>query len=60
MTEQQRHLPSASMESEPPAAIAADLQHLRRAFREAGGTGLKWLDVLGTDFMISILSSPYI
>ena len=41
MTEQQRHLPSASMQSEPPAAIAADLQQLRRAFREAGGTGLQ-------------------
>ena len=49
MTEQQRHLPSASMETEPHAAIAVDLQQPLREFkvergtlcsRESGGTGL--------------------
>ena len=49
MTEQQRHLPSASMETEPHAAVAADLQQPLREFRvewgtlcngESGGTGL--------------------
>ena len=48
-TEQQRHLPSASMETEPHAAIAVDLQQPLREFkvergtlcsRESGGTGL--------------------
>ena len=48
-TEQQRHLPSASMETEAHAAIAADLQQSLREFRvergmlcsrESGGTGL--------------------
>ena len=33
-TEQQRHLPSASMEIEPWAAIAVDLQQPLREFRE--------------------------
>ena len=32
-TEQQRHLPSASMEIEPYAAIAVDLQQPLREFR---------------------------
>ena len=49
MTEQQRHLPSASMEIEPHGAIAVDLQQSLREFRvergtlcsrESGGTGL--------------------
>ena len=48
-TEQQRHLPSASREMEPPAAIAVDLQQPLRGFRvewgalcsrESGGIGL--------------------
>ena len=33
MTEQQRHLPSASMEIEPHAAIAVDLKQSQREFR---------------------------
>ena len=50
MTEQQRHLPSASTETEPHAAIAVDLQQPLREFRvewgtlcsrESGGTGLQ-------------------
>ena len=32
-TEQQRHLPSASRETEPHAAIAVDLQQPLREFR---------------------------
>ena len=32
-TEPQRRLPSASMETEPPAAIAVDVQHPLREFR---------------------------
>ena len=32
-TEQQRHLPSASMETKPHAAIAVDLQQPLREFR---------------------------
>ena len=32
-TEQQRHLPSASRETEPPATIAVDLQQPLREFR---------------------------
>jgi len=32
-TEQQRHLPSASMESKPHAAIVVDLQQPLREFR---------------------------
>ena len=48
-TEQQSHLPSASTETEPHAAIAVDLQQPLREFRvdwgtlcsrESGGTGL--------------------
>ena len=48
-SEQQRHLPSASMETEPHAAIAVDLQQPQREFRvergtlcsrESSGTGL--------------------
>ena len=38
MTEQQRHLPFASMEVEPHAAIAVDLQQSLREFRVEGGT----------------------
>ena len=33
MTEQQMHLPSASVEIEPHAAVAVDLQHPLREFR---------------------------
>ena len=33
MTEQQRHLPSASTETEPHAAIPVDLQQSLREFR---------------------------
>ena len=33
MTEQQGHLPSASVETEPRAAAAVDLQHPKREFR---------------------------
>ena len=33
MTEQQRHLSSASMEMEPHAAIAVELQQVLREFR---------------------------
>ena len=49
MTEPQKRLPSASMEIEPHAAIAVDLQQSLRKFRvergtlcsrESGGTGL--------------------
>ena len=36
--EQQRPLPSASMEIEPRAGIAVDLQHPPREFRVEGGT----------------------
>ena len=38
MTEQQRHLPSASMETEPHSAIAVDLQQPLREFRVERGT----------------------
>ena len=38
MTEQQRHLPSASTETEPHAAIAGDLQQPLRELRVEGGT----------------------
>ena len=61
-TEQQRHLPSASMETEPHAAIAVAFNNPRE-FREEGGTLCSresldsWM-CLGTDFMISILASP--
>ena len=37
-TTEQRHLPSASTESEPCAAIAVDLQQPLREFRVEGGT----------------------
>ena len=49
MTEQKRHLPSASTETEPPVAIVANLQQFLRELRvergtlcsrEFGGTGL--------------------
>ena len=67
MTEQ-RHMPSASTETEPHAAIADDLQQPLREFRVERGMlqGIWWdssLDswmFLGTDFMISILVSPHI
>ena len=38
MTEQQRHLPSASTETEPHAAIPVDLQQSLREFRVEWGT----------------------
>ena len=37
-TEQQRHLPSASMEIEPHAATSVDFQQPLREFRVEGGT----------------------
>ena len=37
-TEQQGHLPSASVESEPHAAVATDLQQPLRECRVDGGT----------------------
>ena len=37
-TEQQRHLPSASMEIEAHAALSVDLQQPLREFRVEGGT----------------------
>ena len=58
MTEQQRHLPSASMETEPHAAIAVALQQSLREFRVVWGIWLQgiWWDrsldswmFLGTD-----------
>ena len=36
MTEEQRHLPSASMEIEPHAAIAVDLQQAQRELVQGG------------------------
>ena len=68
MTEQQRHLPSASMETEPHAAIPVDFQQPLRVFRVRHSVpqGIWWdrsLDswmFLGTDFMILILASPHI
>ena len=69
MTEQQMHLPSASMEIEPHAAIAVDFQHpegVQGGERHSVLQGIWWdrsLDswvFLGTDFMISILASPHI
>ena len=68
MTEQQRHLPSASTEIEPHAAIAVDLQQSLREFRvkHSALQGIWWdrsLDswmFLGTNFMISTLASPHI
>ena len=46
MTEEQRHLPSASMEIEPHAAITVDLQQSLREFRVERGTLLQgiWWD----------------
>ena len=60
---------SLSMETEPHAAIAIDLQQSLREFRVECGTLLQgiWWDrsldswmFLETDFMISILSCPHI
>ena len=60
MTEQQRHLPPASMETEPHAAIAVDLQKPLREFRvesdapcsrESGGTGLQIVGCLGEQIL---------
>ena len=60
MTEQQRPLPSASMETEPHAAIAADLQ---QPLRESGwsealcapgnlvGQVFRWLDIFRNRFL---------
>ena len=46
MSEQQRHLPSVSKETEPHAAIAVDLQQSPRKFRVVWGTLLQgiWWD----------------
>ena len=60
MTEQQRHLPPASVETEPHAALAVDLQHPLREFRvesdtlcsrESGGTGLQIVGCLGEQIL---------
>ena len=68
MTEQQRHLPSASMEIEPHAAITVDLNTPGWSswWSEAScapgnlvGQVFRWM-FLGTDFIISILASPHI
>ena len=67
MTEQQRHLPSASMEIEPHSAIAVDLQQSLREFRVKHSVlqGIWWdrsLDswmFFRTNFMISTLASPH-
>ena len=65
----QEHLPSASIETEPHAAFAVDLQQALREFRMEWRILLQgiWLDrsldsrmFLGTDFMTSILASPHI
>ena len=68
MTEQQRHLPSATMEIELFAAIAVNVQQPLREFRVEWDTVLQenwwgrslksWM-FLGTDLMISILASPH-
>ena len=69
MTEQQRHLPSASTESEPHDPIAVALQQLWSEAHHAPGHLVRWffrqLDFfffffmfLGTDFMVSIIASP--
>ena len=58
MIEQQRNLPSTSLEIEPHAAIAVDLQQPLGRVRHPVLQGIWWdrsLDswmVLGTDFMI--------
>ena len=69
MTEQQRPLPSASLETEPRAAIAVDRQQPRGS---SGWSEMLWAPgnlvgqvvdswmSLGTDFMISILASPHV
>ena len=67
-TEQQRHLPSASREIEPPAAVAADFQQSLREFRWSKAlcapgnlVGQDFRQMfLGTDFTILILASPHI
>ena len=64
MTEQQRHLPSASTEIEPHAAIAVDLQQSLREFRVKHSVlqGIWWDRSLdswifsGTDFMTPVLA----
>ena len=67
MTEQQRHLPSASTESEPHDPIAVALQQLWSEALHAPGHPVRWvfrqldfffLMFLETDFMVSIIASP--
>ena len=66
-TEQQRHLSTASTETEPHVAVAVDLQQPLREFRGVRHSGLQgiwwtldsWM-FLGTDFMISVLASAHI
>ena len=68
-TTEQRRLPSASSETEPPCTRAGDLQHPLRELTVEWSTLLQgiWWDrsfgrcmVLGTDLMISILASSHI
>ena len=63
-SERQRHLPYASMETEPHSAKAVDFQQPWRDFRVERGTLLQglwsvdsWV-FLGIDFMVSILAPP--
>ena len=68
MTEQQRHLPSVPMESEPHDPIAVALQQLWSEELHAPGHPVSWvfrqldffffLMFLGTDFMVSIIAFP--
>ena len=63
-TEHQRQSPSASMETEPRAAIAVDPQQSLRQTEALCTPGIWWdrslnnRTLLGIDFMISILASP--
>ena len=70
MTEQQRHLPSASTEIEPHAATAVDLQQplegVQGGVKHSVLQGIWWDSsfnswiFLGTNFRISILACSHI
>ena len=63
MTEQQRHLPAASMEREPHAELLTFSNPCGGSGKSealCAPGGLVGQDVLGTDFMIAILTSPHI